>query len=634
MASGVWKQNSMLENTPRVRWTMARYDPQSVETALGEIWEQAGIYRFDPDSDAPIYSIDTPPPSVSGHLHLGNVYSYSHTDFIARFRRMRGENVFYPMGFDDNGLPTERLVERELGKTAEEMGREAFIAACLRISREMAGEYRSLWQRLGLSIDWRYVYSTIDVPARKVAQMAFIDLVRHERAYRSEAPVTWCPECRTAIAQAEIDDAVKPSEFVTIPFERDGAAPLEIATTRPELLPACVAVFVHPEDARYRDLIGQEVGVPLSDRAVPVLADVNAEPEKGTGAVMCCTFGDTTDIEWWYAHRLPLRQVIDRTGRLTEGPFSGETVGEARQGTIATLDEQGAIRGRRPIEHAVRVHERCGTPVEYVVTRQWFIKLLDRKEELLRAGHDVCWFPEGMETRYSEWVQGLRWDWLISRQRYYGVPFPVWYCSGCGEPILATPEQLPVDPTVDQPPQHCECGSGEIVPETDVMDTWATSSLSPQIVSRWLEDPALYHRLFPMSLRPQAYEIIRTWAFYTIVQSQYHFGELPWRDIMISGWGLAPSGAAKISKSKGGGPMAPMEMLQRYSADAVRYWAASTSLGKDAIISEEKIASGAKLATKLSNVANLASRFLQGYAPPAEPPALSPADRWILDALQ
>jgi valyl-tRNA synthetase len=612
--------------------TMARFDAQAMEKDLAQQWQQSGLYHFDRDSQAPVYAIDTPPPSVSGHLHLGNVYSYSHTDFIARFRRMRGDNVFYPMGFDDNGLPTERLVERQLGIRAQEIGRQAFIQRCLEVSRELADEYRALWVRLGLSVDWRYTYDTIDDLSRQTVQLAFIDLYRKGLAYRDQAPTIWCPECRTAIAQAEVEELHRPSEFVTIPFQRPNGESLNIATTRPELLPACVAVFVNPGDNRYAQMVGEEVIVPLFGQRVSVLADAGADPDKGTGAVMCCTFGDTADVEWWYTHDLPLREAIDAEGRMTAlaGRFAAETVTEARRDTIRALEERGELLNRRQVEQTVRVHERCGTPLEYIVTRQWFIRLLDRKEELLRAGEQVRWYPEHMRARYREWVQNLRWDWLISRQRYYGVPFPIWYCS-CGATIVADPADLPVDPTEGPPPQHC---GGEVTPESDVMDTWATSSLTPQIGGRRLSDPALYEQVFPMSMRPQAYEIIRTWAFYTIVQSTYHFGELPWRDIMISGWGLAPEGAAKISKSKGGGPMSPGQMLERYSADAVRYWAASTGVGKDAIISEEKVQAGAKLVTKLWNVAGLAGRFLEGYRPDAGPPPLSPADRWILSSLQ
>lgn len=613
-----------------------QYHAATAEPRLLAFWQEQGIYHFARDDARPVFSIDTPPPTVSGNLHLGHVYSYSHTDFIARFRRMNGDNVFYPMGFDDNGLPTELLVERRLGITAEQVGRSAFIERCLEVSEEAEKDYRALWQRLGLSIDWRYSYRTIDELSRKTSQRSFIDLYNKGFAYRRQAPAIWCPHCHTAIAQAEVNDLERESLFVTIPFERENGGTLEIATTRAELLPACVAVFVHPDDKRYWNIIGSRVRVPLFGQLVPVLADPGANPEKGTGAVMCCTFGDTADVEWWYTHELPLEVAIDREGRMTDlaGPFSGLPVAEARREIIKTLEENNLVLDKRPVEQTVRVHERCDTPVEYIVTNQWFIRVLDRKDELLAAGDAVVWHPDHMEGRYVEWVSDLKWDWCISRQRYFGVPFPVWYCSACGEVVLADPADLPVDPLDQEPSQPCACGNSTFLPENDVMDTWATSSMSPQIVGKRLSDPALYDKVFPMSLRPQAHEIIRTWAFYTIVKNLFDFGAIPWKETMISGWGLAAQGAGKISKSRGGGPMAPMAMIEKYSADATRYWAASTGLGKDSVISEEKIQIGAKLVTKLWNVAVFSQRFLQDYRPPEQLPQLSPADRWILSVLQ
>lgn len=614
-----------------------RYNPSEAEPRLQAFWQEKGFYHFSDADDQPVYSIDTPPATVSGHLHLGHVYSYSHPDFMARFWRMNGYNVFYPMGFDDNGLPTERLVERRLGITAAQVGRQVFIEKCLEVGVEAEKNYQALWQRLGLSIDWRHTYRTIDTLSRKTSQYSFIDLHKKGLVYRREAPTIWCPECRTAIAQAELDDKDFDSEYVTLPFCLDqGGESLQIATTRPELLPACMAVFVHPEDARFQGWIGKMVIVPLFGQAVPVLADAGADPQKGTGAVMCCTFGDTTDVAWWYSHKLLLVQSIGRDGRMTAaaGVLEGLTISEARQQVKLMLVDQGLIEGRQPTTHSVRVHERCDTPVEYIITQQWFIRVMDHRQELLRQGEKVEWRPIQMSSRYQAWVENLSWDWCISRQRYFGVPFPLWYCKGCGEVILADETRLPVDPTVQEPSHPCSCGSTEFIPEEDVFDTWATSSLTPQIVGRWLEDPEFYRRVFPFSLRPQAHEIIRTWAFYTIVKSYYHFDSLPWKEVLISGWGLAGEGMGKISKSRGGGPMAPLEMIERYSADAVRYWASSTSPGKDSVISEEKIQTGAKLVTKLWNVARFSERFVEGYQPPVELPALSPADHWILSRLQ
>ena len=612
------------------------YDPISVEPRLSERWQREGIYQFDRASERPVYAIDTPPATVSGHLHLGHMYSYSHPDFMARFWRMNGYNIFYPMGFDDNGLPTERLVEKRLSITAPQVGRQAFIERCLEVGREAEDEYRTLWQRLGLSIDWRFSYRTIDTPARRTSQQSFLDLYRKGLAYHQEAPTIWCPECQTAIAQAELDDLERQTTFYTLAFTLPDGATLPIATTRPELLPACVAVFVHPDDPRYAALIGAEAHVPLLGRSVPILADPLASPEKGTGAVMCCTFGDATDVEWWRAHQLPLRAIIAHDGRLNDaaGAWAGLTTGEARSRITADLRAAHLLLGEQTMPQSVRVHERCDTPVEYLVTRQWFIRVLDHKADFLAAGDQIRWHPAHMGARYREWVENLKWDWCISRQRYFGVPFPVWYCDACGATILADDADLPVDPTTSQPPRACSCGGTSFTPEHDVMDTWATSSMSPQIVGQRLNDPALYQQVFPFALRPQAHEIIRTWAFYTIVKALYMFDAPPWREVAISGWGLAPAGVGKISKSRGGGPMAPAAMIEKYSADAVRYWAAGAGFGRDTIINEERIQAGAKLATKLWNVARLAERALANYTPAQDTPALAPADRWLLARLR
>ncbi len=622
-----------------------RYNPGTAEPALQARWQEQGTYHFVPERDGPVYAIDTPPATVSGHLHLGHAYSYTQTDFAARFWRMNRHNVFYPMGYDDNGLPTGRYVEKTTGLTVHDVGRSAFVQMCLAAGEEAGREYEALWKRLGLSVDWRHTYRTIDRPSMRIAQHAFIALYKRGRVYRTKAPSIWCPECQTAIAQAELDDLDRETVFYTLAFRLQGGQPLPIATTRPELLPACVAVFVHPDDERYGSLVGQCVTVPLFGQTVPLLHDAGADREKGTGAVMCCTFGDVTDVAWWRDHDLPLVEGIDPAGRLTgaAGPYAGLTVSDARGSIVGALEAEGQLLDRETIFQSVRVHERCDTPVEYLATEQWFLRVLDHREELLAAGDQIQWHPSHMRARYRQWVENLNWDWCLSRQRVFGVPFPVWHCPACGETILADESALPVDPMGILPldragreaPRACSCGHTMLEPETDVMDTWATSSLSPQIAGRWLDDAGLHERVYPMSVRPQAHDIIRTWAFYTIVQSLYHFEAVPWTDIAISGWGIAGEGMGKISKSRGGGPMPPAEVIDKYSADAVRYWAASTGLGKDAVISEQKIELGLKLVNKLWNVARFGQRFLEGYAPDAgKMPVLSPADRWILSRTQ
>lgn len=629
-----------------------RYKPQTREPEIQVRWQENGVHHFAPDDDSrPLYAIDTPPPTVSGHLHLGHVYSYSHTDFMARFWRMNGYNVYYPMGFDDNGLPTERLVEREKGISAHEIGRRAFVEACLETGEEAERAYRTLWQRLGLSVDWRYTYRTIDSRSQRIAQWSFLDLYRRDFAYRRRAPTIWCPECQTAIAQAEVDDLDRESTFYKLAFRLDDGRSVPIATTRPELLPACVAIFLHPDDPRSDNLAGRRATVPIFSQRVPILADAGADPAKGTGIVMCCTFGDTADVDWWYRHDLPLVEAIDRQGRMRApaGDFAGLTVPEARRQIADALDNAGLLLDADPTQQTVGVHERCDTPVEYMVAPQWFVRVLDFKEELLAAGDRVTWHPPHMHTRYRQWVENLAWDWCISRQRAFGVPFPIWYCNGCDAVVPAADGNLPVDPTTDAPPTACpECGGRSLTPETDVMDTWATSSMSPQIAGGFTPpgsgnsekvDESLYRRLFPFTLRPQAHEIIRTWAFYTIVKARHHFDAVPWDEVAISGWGLAPEGSAKLSKSRGGGPVDPLEMIEEYSADAVRYWASSTGFGKDSVIDEEKIRAGAKLVTKLWNVARFAEHFLANDPavgltgdPPHE--RLTVADRWLLSCTQ
>jgi valyl-tRNA synthetase len=626
------------------------YHPGEAEPQLQALWEKLGVYNFSANDQRPVYSIDTPPPTVSGHLHLGHTYSYTHTDIFARFHRMRGENVFYPMGYDDNGLPTERLVEKEFGFSAPEIGRQAFIEKCLQVSETIEQDYQNLWRRLGLSIDWRYTYRTIDDCARLTSQRSFIDLYQAGLVYRQEAPTIWCPECQTAIAQADVNDLQRDSELVTLTFHLENGETLPIATTRPELLPACVAVFVHPGDERFSAIVGQQVKVPLFDQQVTILQDPATDPDKGTGAVMCCTFGDTVDKHWWYTYHLDHIQAIDRQGKLTQaaGEFSGLTVSEARQSIKTRLARDGYILSRQLTSQIVPVHERCDTPVEFIISQQWFIRLLDYKAEFLAAGDEIDWHPPYMKARYQSWVENLAWDWCISRQRYYGIPFPLWYCQQCAEVILADLKQLPVDPAEERPNHACQCGSTDFIPDEDILETWATSSLTPQIAGRWLcqdLDPQneLFKRVYPFSLRPQAHDIIRTWAFYTIAKSHFHFQQRPWKEVAISGWGIAAQGTGKISKSRGGGPMPPLEMIGRYSADAVRYWAASTGLGKEAVISEDKIQLGMKLVTKLWNVARFSQRFLQNYQAPigdriearlVPDEHLSPADRWILSRLQ
>lgn len=622
-----------------------RYNFREAEPQLARLWAEAGLYTFAATGTAPIYIIDTPPPTVSGELHIGHCYSYTQTDVIARYHRMRGERVLYPLGFDDNGLPTERFAEKTFQQKATEMEHSEFIARCMALIQQTEDRFEVLLRRLGLSVDWQQHYSTITPLAQRTSQWSFIQLYQMGRAYTQIAPTLWCPECQTAIAQAEVDDTTLPTLFSTIAFQLPDGGTLPIATTRPELLPACVAIFVHPRDPRYAHLIGSTAciaskGFSQQERIeVPILGDELADPEKGSGAVMCCTFGDSTDVLWWRTHQLPLRAAIGRDGRMTAlaGEYAGLSVLAARKRMLQQLAQDGLLLQQETIEHNVGTHERCGTPVEYLHTRQWFIRVLDQKERLLEAGRQITWLPEYMHTRYAHWVEHLQWDWCISRQRYFGVPFPAWTCRQCGTFLLASLEQLPIDPRITPPGQPCSCGSQDFEPETDVMDTWATSSCSPLIIGRWLDDPQAFAQRFPADLRPQAHDIIRTWAFYTIVKSLYHTNQVPWKTIMISGHALSAD-RSKISKSKGAQAIGPQALIEQESADALRYWATAIKTGSDTTFSPETVATGRRLVTKLWNASRFAESRLQGLTRTTIEDKsiyeqLLPTDRWLLSRL-
>jgi valyl-tRNA synthetase len=599
-----------------------RYNAREAEKKWQSFWEKETVYRFDPENEAPIFSLDTPPPTVSGEMHLGHAMAYIQTDTIMRFQRMRGKNIFYPFGFDDNGLATELYVERKTGKKAEEMSRSDFIRLCLDESESMEEKMRQEWERLGISPDWEISYRTIDDWCRKTSQRSFIHLYKTGRAYRKEEPTIWCPKCGTAIAQVEMEDKTLPSLFYDITFkvgEEGEEENLLISTTRPELLPACVAVFYHPDDERYKKYEGKEAKVPLFEQRVPITADERANPKSGTGIVMCCTAGDSTDVEWWKTHKLPWITAIDEKGRMTEngGKYEGMSIKEARKAIVEDIDKKGLLKGAMQIVHTVNVHERCGTEVEYIMAKQWFIKYLDMKERFLEAGAELNWYPAHMKTRYDNWVKGLKWDWCISRQRYYGIPFPVWYCGECDKEIIAREEDLPVDPLEDEPQGKkcpwCGCGSEQFKPESDVLDTWATSSLTPQIATRWREDGAFFNKLYPMSLRSNGHDIITFWLFNTVVKGLLHEGEVPWRDVVINGFVLDPK-RKKMSKSKSKGDIVrPQEVIEEYSADALRFWATSTKLGEDLPFEEKEITRGMKLVNKLWNATKFAFIHLEGY---------------------
>lgn len=608
----------------RPNWT-------ELEAEVLAFWTANQVYHFDQAAPGKMYSIDTPPPTISGVPHIGHAFSYSQTEFIARYQRMNGSNVFYPFGYDNNGLPTEKLTEKTFKVKASKMPREEFIRLTLQLTEEQQVEYKRIWQRLGISCDWNYCYSTISKRVQRLSQLSFLRLNQKGRIYQANSPTLWCPECQTAISQMELNDVEQNTIFYYLKFTlAESKEPLTIATTRPELLSSIVAVFVNPEDDRFKSLVGKDVIEPLFGKKVKIMADHRVLKDQGSGAVMCCTFGDQTDIEWYRAYNLPYVQSIGPNGKMTSvaGEFEGLPLLEARKAIVKKLSENKAIEKEQPLVHSIKTHERCNSPVEFLQTNQWFIKYLDLKEKFIELGREINWRPEHMRYRYENWVNGLQWDWCISRQRSYGIRFPVWHCKKCKQAVFAREEDLPVDPFVQQPAKPCACGSTEFDPEKDVLDTWATSCLTPLINAKWEEgDDAFFKKLYPMTLRANAHDIISFWDFNTIAICWLHTGQKPFSEIMVSGHGLDGSGN-KMSKSKGN-TVSPIEQADKYSGDAIRWWAASAGLGQDLWFREADVKRGLAVSTKLWNV----KRLIKGVTPTNETGKMELSDQWINAAL-
>ena len=654
-----------------------------IEARHSERWERERTYAW--DRTAPrerTFAIDTPPPTVSGSLHMGHVFSYTHTDAVARYWRMRGKSVFYPMGWDDNGLPTERRVQNFYGVSCDPslpyvpgfvppfrgdppkdhravpVSRPNFLELCDELTAEDEKAFEDLFRRLGLSVDWSLLYTTISPHARRTSQRAFLANLARGEAYSQEAPTLWDVDFGTAVAQAEIEDRERPGAYHSVAFHREGGGPdVVIETTRPELVPACVALVAHPDDERYRPLFGSRVRTPLFGVGVPVVAHPLAQPDKGSGIAMCCTFGDLTDVTWWRELRLELRAIVGRDGRIVadaphgiEGAeplarwarLAGLTVKRAQAEIVTMLRESGELLGEpRAITHPVKFYEKGDRPLEIVTSRQWYVRNGGRdrplRDALVARGGEMAWHPEHMVHRYANWVEGLNGDWLISRQRYFGVPIPLWYrldAQGRPDhdaPIVPAATALPIDPSTDVPPGRPRCAAskpGGFAGDPDVMDTWATSSLTPQIAGRWVDDPDAFARIFPMDVRPQGHDIIRTWLFATMVRSHLEFDRAPWRHAALSGWILDPD-RKKMSKSKGN-VVTPVQLFDAYGSDAVRYWAASARPGVDTAFSEDQMKVGRKLATKLLN----ATKFVLGFGTaPGDDAVADPIDAGILAGL-
>jgi len=639
------------------------FDATEAEKRWDERWESSGTYRFDPSaSREQTFVVDTPPPTVSGSLHIGHLFSYTHTDTVVRFQRMRGRNIFYPMGWDDNGVPTERRVQnyfhvrcdpriayepglrlepasaKQRKERPRQISRRNFIELCHGVTEQDEQAFMEVWRRTGLSVDWSQTYATIDDHCRRLAQLSFRDLYEKGHVYNVDAPFMWDVDFQMALSQADVEDRLQAGAFHDIEFgiegERRGFA---ISTTRPELLAACVGVTAHPDDKRYRDLFGKNAVTPLFGVPVPIFPSEVADPEKGTGILMVCTFGDATDVDWWRQQKLALRQLIGHDGRLVAVQFGtenfpsrdaeaanryyaqlvGKNVVQARAVIVELLrDAAGSATGSgapllgepKPIEHAVKFYEKGDRPLEYVRTRQWFVRLLDKKQALLAKGEQIHWHPDFMKVRYRDWTEGLQLDWCISRQRYFGVPIPVWYPldaegrADYANPIVAAREQLPVDPMSEVPAGYKaeqRDQPGGFVGESDIFDTWFTSSLTPQIGSHWGIDAARHAKLFPADIRPQSHEIIRTWAFYTIAKALLHENQIPWKNVLISGWVLDPD-RKKMSKSAGN-VQTPLPLIDEFTADGVRYWASIARLGTDTAADPKIFKIGKRLSTKLFN---------------------------------
>ncbi len=602
------------------------YKAKEVEERWVKEWKDE-MYYFDWNSEKPHYIIDTPPPYPTGSFHIGNTLNWCYIDFIARFRRMKGYEVMFPQGWDCHGLPTEVKVEEIHGIKKNDVPREQFRKLCVEFTEKNIEKMRETMRRLAFSIDWSKEYITMYPEYYTKTQVSFVRMYEKGLIYRGYHPVIFCPRCETTIALAEIEYKKGTTKLNYIRFG-EGENSILIATTRPELIPACVAIAVHPEDKRFKDKVGMKVRVPTTDYEVGVIADEDVDPEYGTGAVMICTFGDRQDVKWWKKHKLPLRMILDRNGRLNEkaGKYAGMTTKEAREAILEDLAREGRLLKQETVEQNVGVCWRCKTPVEIIAEEQWFVKI--DGEKALEQARKIRWIPEHMLSRLESWVKGMEWDWVISRQRIFATPIPVWYCKKCGEVVVAKEEWLPVDPTKDKPKEPCpKCGSKEFEGEKDVLDTWMDSSITPLAITDWPYEWKDFD--YPVSLRPQGHDIIRTWAFYTIIRSLALVNRIPWKEIVINGMVLGEDGR-KMSKSLGN-IIQPDEVVEKYGADAMRQWAASGVVGSDVVFTWKEVVAASRFQQKFWSIIRFTATHIHGWSP--EKVELRIADRWILSRL-
>ena len=614
---------------------MSQYDSAAIEKRWQEMWKKEEVYRFDPKSDKPVYSIDNPPRYASGTLHLGHATGYSLIDFAARYRRMKGSNVFFPLCFDVNGTPIEVRVEKKHGINKLNTPRKKYRELCEEFANEKIGQMTHEFEMLGESMDPSIYYQTDAPYYRRITQLSFVELFNRGLVYKGNYPVNWCPSCMTALADAEVEYKDNVNKLNYIKFQIAGGKPEDyilIATTRPELLCTCKAVAVHPDDKEKQHLIGKELVTPLFGRKVKVISDPKVKMEYGTGNVMICTIGDKDDLEWVMKYHFELEKGIDEQGRMTElaGKYAGMTVLEAREAAINDLRDAGILVKQEDNPQQVSICWRCHSPIEYLQVPQWFLKTLEFRKQVLERANQIKWFPEFMKVRLEDWTNSLQWDWVLGRQRIFATPVPIWECKKCGHAVCATKEMCYCDPTEDKPPvDKCpECGCTEFEGCTDVFDTWMDSSGSALYNTYWGRDEEMHKKLWPMSMRPQSHDIIRTWAFYTILRSEQIKNEIPWKDIMIHGFIMAPDGTPMHTSI--GNVIDPIPILEKYGADALRYYAATCSLGIDHAFREKDVIRGSKICNKVFNIGQFVGRFFDGKPADVPKDKLRPSDRWII----